>query len=333
LIQAAGSLADEVGVVAACAALGVARATFYRRRKPKSQDRPPRPKSPRALSVAEQQAVLDELHSQRFVDQAPAQIYATLLDEGTYLCSIRTMYRILEANDEVHERRNQLRHPAYSAPELLASRPNQVWSWDITKLKGPQKWQYFQLYVIMDIYSRYVVGWIVATSEDSELARGLFFDTAMKQGIRQGDLVVHADRGASMTSKTVAMLFADLGIHKSHSRPHTSNDNPYSEAHFKTLKYRPDFPERFGSIEHARAFCRSFFDWYNHEHKHSGIGLLSPAVVHYGHAEQVLENRKQTLQIAYQAHPERFVKKTPQPQTLPTSVWINPPKRLPEAGD
>lgn len=322
-----------MGVVAACAALGVSRATFYRRRKPKSQERPPRPKSPRTLSAQEQQAVLDVLHSQRFVDQAPAQIYATLLDEGTYLCSIRTMYRILEANDEVHERRNQRRHPAYSAPELLATGPNQVWSWDITKLKGPQKWQYFHLYVIMDIYSRYVVGWIVAASEDSELARGLFFDTAMKQGIRKGDLVVHADRGASMTSKTVAMLFDDLGIQKSHSRPHTSNDNPYSEAHFKTLKYRPEFPERFGSLEHARAFCRHFFDWYNHEHKHSGIGLLSPAVVHYGKVREVLETRMQTLQIAYQAHPERFVRKEPRPQAVPTAVWINPPKHLPEAGD
>lgn len=205
--------------------------------------------------------------------------------------------------------------------------------WDITKFKGPQKWQYFHLYVIMDMYSRYVVGWIVAASEDSELARGLFFDTAMKQGIRKGDLVVHADRGASMTSKTVAMLFDDLGIQKSHSRPHTSNDNSYSEAHFKTLKYRPEFPERFGSLEHARAFCRHFFDWYNHEHKHSGIGLLSPAVVHYGKVREILENRRQTLQIAYQAHPERFVGKKPQPQAVPTSVWINPPKHLPEAGD
>lgn len=277
--------------------------------------------------------MLDELHSERFVDRAPAQVYATLLDEGVYHCSIRTMHRILEANGESRERRNQRRHPSYSPPELLATGPNQVWSWDITKLKGPQKWQFFHLYVIMDIFSRYVVGWIVATREDSALARDLFFDTAMKQGIEPGDLIVHADRGTSMTSKTVAMLFADLGIEKSHSRPHTSNDNPYSEAQFKTMKYRPEFPARFGSLEGAKAFCRRFFDWYNREHKHSGLGLLSPEVVHYGQAEAVLENRRQTLRLAYELHPERFVKRVPEPQAVPPAVWINPPRPQPEAGD
>lgn len=311
-------------------ALGVSRATVYRHRRPDPADAviKPRPKPKRSLTEVERQAVLDVLHSPRFVDQSPTEVYATLLDERTYLCSARTMYRILAENKEVRERRNQLRHPAYQKPELLATGPNQVWSWDITKLMGPAKWSYFYLYVIIDIYSRCVVGWMVATRESAELAKRLIHDTKIKQGITPGQLIIHADRGTSMRSKAVALLLSDLGITKTHSRPHTSNDNPYSEAQFKTLKYRPDFPARFGSIEDARAFCRGFFQWYNTEHHHSGIGLLTPETLHYGRAEAVTNARQEVLQAAYAAHPERFVNKPPQPPAIPTAVWINKPDNL-----
>lgn len=304
------------------------RATAYRHRSPK----PPatarsRHRSPLALSDDERSAVLAELHAERFVDASPAAVYATLLDEGTYLASERTMYRVLAAAAEVRERRAQRRHPAYAAPELLATRPNELWSWDITKLKGPAKWTWFHLYVILDVFSRYVPGWMVATAESAALAERLIADTLAKQAIAPGQLTIHADRGSSMRSRPVALLLADLGVAKSHSRPHTSNDNPYSEAHFKTLKYRPGFPSRFGSIEDARAFCREFFPWYNTEHRHSGIGLLTPATVHAGRAPQVQAARATVLAQAYADHPERFVRRPPTPPELPTAVWINPPSR------
>jgi len=269
--------------------------------------------------------VLGVLHSEKFVDKAPQEVYAALLDEGQYVCSIRTMYRLLEASQEVKERRNQLRHPAYQKPELLATAPNQVWSWDITKLLGAVKWTYFYLYVILDIFSRYVVGWMIARGESAVLAEKLIHETCRKQEIQRGQLLIHADRGASMKSKPVALLLSDLGVTKTHSRPHTSNDNPYSEAQFKTLKYRPDFPERFGSLEDARAFCQDFFAWYNFEHHHSGIGLMTPQVVHYGLAQDVFKAREKVLLAAYEAHPERFVRKFPAPLQLPQAVWINPP--------
>jgi putative transposase len=259
------------------------------------------------------------------MDMPPAQIYSQLLDEGTYLCSIRTMYRILEEASEVRERRDQARHPTYRKPELLATAPNQVWSWDITKLMGPVKWTYFQLYVILDIFSRYVVGWLVASRETACLATRFIDETCAKQGIHREQLTLHADRGTSMTSKSVAMLLADLGVTKSSSRPHVSNDNPYSESQFKTLKYRPDFPDRFGSIQDARGFCQSFFPWYNTEHHHSGIALLTPETVHYGRAAEVIAARKQILLEAYTKHPERFVSQPPEPPVLPKEVWINPP--------
>lgn len=260
------------------------------------------------------------------MDKAPAEVYAKLLDEGKYYCSIRTMYRILEAAHEVRERRKQVRHPAYTKPELLATGPNQVWSWDITKLKGPGKWQHYHLYVILDIYSRYVVGWLIADRESVTLAQRLIAETLRKEGITRDQLVIHADRGASMHSKPVAQLLADLGVTKSHSRPHTSNDNPYSEAQFKTLKYRPDFPECFGSLEDARAFCRGFFRWYNREHYHSGIALLTPEVVHLGRADAVVQRRSAVLEAAYDANPQRFVRKKPTHPKLPAAAWINPPK-------
>jgi len=327
-METAFAVAPEIGLAPACRALGVSRATAYRHRSPGPPAVPrARRRSPLALSDTERSAILAELHAERFVDASPAAVYATLLDEGTYLASERTMYRILAANQEVRERRAQLRHPAYAAPELLATAPNELWSWDITKLRGPAKWSWFYLYVILDVFSRYVPGWMVATRESAALAERLIADSVGKQGIEPGALTIHADRGSSMASKPVALLLADLGVAKSHSRPHVSNDNPYSEAHFKTLKYRPGFPARFGSIEDARAFCRTFFTWYNTEHRHSGIGLLTPATVHAGRAEEVRAARAVTLAQAYAAHPERFVRRPPTPPELPTAVWINPPSK------
>lgn len=331
-MAAVSALGAEVSVAVACGALGVPRATFYRHRNRPERPKTSRPKPARALSEEEQRQVLDVLHEERFVDKAPAEVYARLLDEGKYLCSFRTMYRILHAANEVKERRNRVRHPAYTKPELLATGPNQVWSWDITKLKGPAKWQHYYLYVIMDIFSRCVVGWMVADRESDTLAQRFIADTLRKFGIKPGQLVLHADRGAAMNSKSVAQLLADMGVTKTHSRPHTSNDNPYSEAQFKTLKYCPDFPERFGSLEDARAFCRSFFRWYNEEHYHSGISLLTPATVHLGQADEVIQCRSAVLQAAYEAHPERFVRKKPTHAPLPAAAWINPPKPRVESG-
>ena len=326
-MAAAEDLAGRIGQTAeACEALGVVRSTLYRRRRRPVMSRPKRhPRPHRALDKTEREQVLGALHSERFVDKAPVEMWATLLDEGTYYCSTRTMYRILAAHGEVRERRNQLRHPNYRKPELLAEGPNQVWSWDITKLRGPVKWTYYYLYVILDIFSRYVTGWMLAHRESAELARRLIAESCRKQDIEPGQLTIHADRGSSMRSKSVALLLADLGVTKTHSRPHVSNDNPYSESQFKTLKYCPQFPRRFGSIEDARLFSRNFFDYYNHEHRHSGIGLMTPAVVHQGRAEKVSAARRQILLKAYQVHPERFVRGTPQPPVLPSQAWINPP--------
>lgn len=324
-MQAVEQLAPQVGIAAACEALGVSRASFYRQQQPVPIEAKPRPRPARSLSQAEQQKILEVLHSERFVDQSPGEVYATLLDEGIYLCSLRTMYRILAAHDEVRERRNQRRHPVYEKPQLLATGPNQLWSWDITKLPGPSKYTYFHLYVILDVFSRYVVGWMVAHRESEILAERLIRLTCQKQAIQPGQLTLHADRGSSMRSKTVALLLSDLGIAKSHSRPHVSNDNPFSEAQFKTLKYQPQFPDKFGSIEHSRTICLPFFNWYNHDHHHSGIGWLTPAMLHYGQAERVMQEREQVLRAAYLAHPERFVKGMPLPPRAPTEVWINPP--------
>ena len=326
-MSAVEQMAPTVGRAAACRALDVPRSWLYRQLQEATASvvREARPSPARALDAGERRAVLELLHSERFVDRSPSEVYATLLDEGTYLCSIRTMYRMLEENGEVRERRDQLRHPQYQKPELLATRANQVWSWDITKLLGPVKWTYFYLYVILDIFSRYVVGWMVAPRESAELAQRLIAETSSKQNITPGQLTIHADRGTSMTSKPVALLLADLGITKTHSRPHVSDDNPYSESQFKTLKYRPEFPERFGSIEDARGFCQEFMRWYNREHHHTGIGLLTPETVHYGRAEAVIEERQRVLSAAYEQRPERFVRQHPRAPELPEAVWINPP--------
>ena len=317
------------GVSEACNALGVSRATFYRRRNGRQEAPPiagkPQRTAPRRLSEEEQQAVLKRLTSQRFADKAASEVYATLLDEGFYYCSIRTMYRILARHAAVKERRNQLRHPTYTKPELLAAGPNQLWSWDITKLKTSRKWSHYYLYVILDVYSRYVVGWMVAERESALLAKSLIEETCAKQGIARDQLTIHADRGSSMNSGTVAQLLIELGVAKTHSRPYVSNDNPYSEAQFKTLKYHYSFPGRFGSLPDARNYLRSFFDWYNNEHKHNGIGLMTPVDVHTGKARGIIKMRQETLCEAYKKHPERFVGGIPSPPKLPAQVWINDP--------
>jgi len=326
------ALAPVIGTRAACAASGRAQASYYRRHR--VSPAPPRPApiphrdraQPRALDAAERAAILAVLHEHRFLDSSPAQVWATLLDEGVYLGAHSTFYRLLRAHGESRDRRRQATHPARVKPELLASAPNQVYSWDITKLAGPAKWTYYYLYVILDIFSRYAVGWMLASRESAALAERLIADTAAKQHIDRGQLAIHADRGSSMTSKPVALLLADLGITQSHSRPHVSNDNPFSEAQFKTLKYRPDFPGRFPSIEAARAHCQRFFSYYNDEHRHSGLGLHTPADVHYGRAAAVQVERAKVLAAAYTAHPERFVRRAPAPPALPVASWINRPE-------
>ena len=310
-----------------CAGLGVGRASYYRLQRPSLPPATDRI-HPRALSMGERDSVVGVLNSERFCDQAPGEVYATLLDEGKYLCSERTMYRILADHQQVRERRDQLCHPRYQAPELIAGRQNEVWSWDITKLLGPAKWTYFYLYVILDIFSRYVVGWMLAYRESAELAKKLIEQTVERHAICPGTLTVHADRGAPMTSKAVAFFLAGLGITKTHSRPYVSNDNPYSESQFKTMKYRPEFPERFGCYQDAHRFCAEFFPWYNHEHHHSGLGYLTPYEVHYGLAQKRREQRAGVLKEAFEKNPQRFVRGLPEPALLPTAAWINKPKEI-----
>ena len=330
-MSAVRELASDVGTSAACQALWMPRASYYwhcRKASAPAEEASPRSAPARALGPAERETVLARLHEERFQDRSPAAVYATLLDEGDYHCSIRTMYRLLTEHGEMRERRDQLTHPPYQKPELLATAPNQLWSWDITKLLGPVKWTYFYLYVILDLFSRYVTGWMVTMRESAELAKRLIEESCQKQRIQPGQLTLHADRGTAMTSKPVAFLLADLGVTKTHSRPHVSNDNPYSESQFRTLKYRPEFPDRFGCIQDSRAFCQGFFRWYNEEHRHSGLGLLTPAMVHYGQAASVSQQRQAVLDVAYQLHAERFVRSAPKPLQLPSEVWINKPTQL-----
>jgi putative transposase len=324
LIEAAASLSEPVGISQACCSLAVPRSSYYRAQAPK-QEVKPRPKPVHALGDEEKKMIRDLLNSQRFCDVSPRQVYARLLDEGRYVCHWRTMYRILGEHEEVRERRNVLRHPAYKKPELLATGPNMLWTWDITKIRGPEKWSCFHLYVLMDVYSRYIVGWMIAPRESATLAKELIESTCIRQGIQRDQLVIHSDRGPSMTSKTVAQLLADLGVEKSHSRPHVSNDNPYSEAQFKTMKYRPEYPNRFGSLVDARQWALRFFAWYNEEHYHSALALLTPAVVHYGETRSVQHARQAVLETAYTHHPERFKRGTPKVAPLPEAVWINKP--------
>jgi len=315
-----------IGTGPACRAAGKSKATHYRRQlPPKLGPPPPRPTPPNALSQQEVDVVMELLRSERFRDLAPAQVWAMLLDEDVYLASISTMYRLLRTHGELRERRAQATHPARTRPELVATAPNQCWSWDITKLRGPDKGVWFDLYVIIDIFSRYVVGSMVAPGESAALAETFIARAVAGQEVKPGTLNIHADRGTSMTSKGVAELLADLGVGRTHSRPHVSNDNPYSEAAFKTLKYCPAFPSRFGSIADARAFCEQFFSYYNHEHRHSGIGLHTAASVHYGTAEEIRAKRAETLDAAYAANPGRFRHRRPTPPKLPTVAWINKP--------
>jgi len=330
MIQITEQLAQTVPLTRACAALQVPRSTLYRTRQPRPAPKATEtPGGRRALSADEKGVVRATLNSERFQDAAPREVFATLLDEGAYLCSIPTMYRILRENQELRERRDQLRHPAYSKPELLATAPNQVWTWDITKMLGPVKWTYFYLYVLLDLFSRFVVGWLLADRESTNLAQVLIAETYTRENIPPHQLTIHADRGAPMIAKPLALLMTDLGVAESHSRPHVSNDNPFSEAQFKTLKYQPTYPDRFGSQADARVWTQAFFRWYNFEHHHSGLGLMTPAAVHSGQAAQLWQNRQSVLQQMYAAHPERFVKGLPKPPALPTAVWINPPQ---EAG-
>jgi putative transposase len=325
-------LAAQTSTQQACQAFAYPRSSYYRQQqaKPVSAKTEPTP-SPRALPPPERDAVREMLNSERFADSSPRQVYGTLLDEGQYLCSVSTMYRILQAHDEVRERRHQKRHPVYKKPELLATAPNQVWTWDITKLRGPVKHVYYYMYTILDIFSRYVVGYMIANQELAYLARQLVADSCTKQGIEPDQLILHADRGSAMISKTLALLLADLGVGKSHSRPYTSDDNPFSEAQFKTMKYRPDYPDRFGSLADARSWARPFFHWYNNEHRHSSLGLMTPATVHNGLASELTIRRQATLQATFEKHPERFVKGLPTPPKLSTAVWINPPLEKDEA--
>jgi transposase InsO family protein len=308
----------------ACAALGVARSSLYRARHlhPTAQ---PRLAPAHALSSEARAQVREMLNSERFMDKPPRQVYAALLDEGRYLCHWRTMYRVLAAHDEVHERRRVRRHSLYKKPELLATAPNQVWSWDITYLRGPHKWQHYPLYTVLDIYSRYIVGWMIAEVESSELARQLIAATALKQEIQPDQLILHADNGAPMRGKPLAQLLVDLGITKSHNRPHTSDDNPFSEAHFKTMKYRPDYPDHFTSLAEAQVWARCFFGWYNEQHYHSGLNLFTPASVHYSQVTAVQQQRQTVMLSAYAAYPNRFVRGEPIIQAAPAAVWINPP--------
>jgi putative transposase len=329
VIATVTQIGPQLGIAPTCAALGLPRATYYRRRRPQ-RALPARARSPRALSAGEQATVLDVLHEPRFVDQAPAEVYATLLDEGHYHCSERTMYRLLAAQHEGRERRNQLRHPHYAAPELLARQPNELWSWDITKLLGPAKWTYFYLYVMLDVFSRYVVGWMVAPGESATLAERFIHETCTRQRIGREQLTIHADRGSAMTSKSVA--FSSPTITKTHSRPHVSNDNPFSEAQFKTLKYRPDFPARFGSTQDVRPTATSSSPGTT-SHIITAAWACTPHDVHFGLAEQRVAVRATVLATAYAVHPERFPRGLPQPPPRPEAVWINPPETPNGRGD
>ena len=319
----------KVSMVFACSSMGIPRATAYRAIAPEpsiSQVIAKAPCSiPRAIPLGERKAVLELLNGPRFVDKSPHETYATLLDEGNYKCSVRTMYRILHENKEVLERRQIVQRPRYARPELLATGPNQVWSWDIAKLLTFEKWRYFFLYVLLDIFSRYVVGWVIAERESAELAKQLISESCEKQGIVGGQLSIHSDRGGPMKSLTLSQLYAALGVERSLSRPSVSNDNPFSESTFKTAKYHPSFPGRFGCLQDALEWGRVFFPWANDEHHHSGIGYFTPKQVHYGLAKDAYDLRAKTLRAAYEAHPERFVKGIPTPLSVPNEVWINPP--------
>ena len=324
-MQSAVAIIKTTGIAPVLAALGLSRATFYRKRRGTKPDPKPRPRPARTLEVSERAEVLEVLRSEEFVDRAPREVYATLLGRGEYLCSPRTMYRILAENREVRDRRDQLRHPRYAKPELVATGPNQVWSWDITKLRTFEKWVYLYLYVLLDLFSRYVVGWLLAETATAALGARLIEESMKRHGIEAGELTAHSDRGTQMTSLTISQLLGRLGVIPSYSRPHVPDDNPYSESQFKTLKYHPGFPDRFSGLEDGLTHCRTFFPWYNHEHAHSGLGYLTPAIVHRGRVEEELAAREAVLLETWRRHPERFVNGPPRLARPPKEVWINKP--------
>ena len=331
-MDAIEQLSQSMSVADACGGLGFPRSSYYRLRSSApplqrltTEKRTVRRVSSRSLKQAEREAIRAVLNSERFMDCTPYVIYATLLDEGTYLCSVSTMYRILREHGEVRERRNQRKLPVYKKPELLATRPNELWSWDISWLRGASRYSYYYIYVILDIFSRYVVGWTIEDVESAEIAHDLIAWACQQQGIQPGELTLHADNGSPMKSIPVAHLLEALGVSKSHSRPYVSNDNPFSEAQFKTMKYQPDYPERFDSQDHARGWARSFIRWYNFEHLHSGLGYVTPAAMHFGHAQSILQQRQEVLNDAFAKHPERFVRGQPHPPGIPTEAWINKP--------
>ncbi len=317
---------STLGVQPVCQALGISRATYYRRKNRPVEPPATKRYPPRKLTPEEEQSILSTINAERFMDKGVPTVYTTLLDEGVYICSTRTMYRILHRHQQVRERRHDRTHPVYKKPELLATGPNQVWSWDITKVKGPKPWIFYQLYVVIDVFSRYVVAWMISEYESGEQAKVLIEEACQRQGLSGEGLTVHSDRGKAMRSKNLADLLGELGVQRSFSRPHVSNDNPYSESQFKTLKYHPTYPERFGSLEDAQSYMRAFFKWYNTEHRHSGIAMMTPETVHTGRSEKVITHRKQVLQQAFQRNPERFVKGAPDPKGVPEEVWINKPK-------
>jgi putative transposase len=316
---------EGVPVDAACDALDVSRATLYRSRRPPPEPQPVRTRapSPRRLDDEERQRILDVLHQPEFADQPPTEVYATLLGRGIYHASIRTMYRILAEAGETGERRNQRPAQAHATPSLTATAPNQVWTWDITKLATTRKGVFLMAYVIIDLFSRFVVGWMLATKECQHLAAQLFAETIARHGVEPG-LQVHADRGSAMKSDTLGQLLASLGASRSFSRPRVSDDNAFSEAQFKTLKYQPDYPGRFESELHARAYLQDFFGWHNEEHHHSSLALFTPSDVFHGRVEQVRAVRQAALDAAYHAHPERFPHGPPRAPVPPAAVHINP---------
>ena len=332
MMAAIEQLSQAMAVADACSGLGFPRSSYYRLRSSAlplhastAEKRTVRRVSDRTLAPVEREAIRAILNSERFMDCTPYMIYATLLDEGTYLCSVSTMYRILQEYGEVRDRRDQRKLPVYKKPELLATRPNELWSWDISWLRGPRPYIYYYIYVILDVFSRYVVGWTIAEVESAEIAHELIAWACRQQGIAKGELTLHADNGSPMKSIPVAHLLEQLGVAKSHSRPYVSNDNPFSEAQFKTMKYQPDYPDRFDSPDHARGWGRSFFAWYNFTHLHSGIGYVTPAAMHFGHAQSILQQRQEVLNDAFARHPERFVRGQPHPPVVPTEAWINQP--------
>jgi putative transposase len=333
-MQTVETLTAVVGVQAACEALAVPRSSLYAARQPRPETAP-RPAGPpaNALTPAEKAAVLGELNSARFADQTPYEVYPQLLDDGRYLCSLRGMYRILAENQAVRDRRDHLRHPVRPAPQVVARRPNQVWVWDITRLLGTLKYQCFYLYLVLDLFSRFIVGWLIAEKQSGDYAEQLLAASYRRFQLTPKQLTVHSDNGGPMTAKPVEWLFSDLGIQASLSRPHVANDNPHAEAGFKTLKYHPTYPDRFDDLAHAGRWMRDFEQWYCYQHHHSALGLMTPAAVHFGTADQLWDKRQAVLHAAYQAHPERFSRGQPVPPRWPAEVWINAPKTVPLSGE